>query len=89
MNQLIVRPIDDDRYSAISQMLYIRSLKDYNPALYEREVINFKIRHYAKGFASITQAFCNMARAMDEAIENFAANLGRQLRRGLMDNKDG
>ena len=88
MTQLIVRPIDDDRYSAVSQILYLRLLKDYNLALYEREFTNFKIRHYAKGFASIAQAFCNMSRMVNEAIESLAVNLGQQIRRGLMSNKD-
>lgn len=83
MTQLIVRPIDDDRYSKISQAQYIHSLKDYNYNLYKIESAKFVISHYSTGLAKAARAFGEFCTAFDETINKAAKSLGEQVRRGI------
>lgn len=46
MTQLIVRPIDDDRYSKESQFEYVMLLKSYNSPSYSDAFIGFTINNY-------------------------------------------
>lgn len=46
MTQLIVRPIDDDRYSKESQFEYVMLLKHYSSPSYTDAFIKFTLKNY-------------------------------------------
>lgn len=46
MTQLIVRPIDDDRYSKESQFEYVMLLKSYNSPGYTDAFVRFTLKNY-------------------------------------------
>lgn len=47
MKQLIVRPIDDSRYSKESQFAYVMLLKAYSSPCYRDAFVKFTLKNYA------------------------------------------
>ena len=83
MTQLIVRPIDDDRYSKASQAAYIFLLKDYNYNLYKIESAKFIARYYSNAIVNAARVFMNACFALDDMFSAMAKHIGENVKRSI------
>lgn len=68
MTQLIVRPIDDKRYSKNSQLEYVMMLKNYKSPAYSDALIKFSLDNYHEQMSKAANAFAKRARIAVQAI---------------------
>lgn len=70
MNQLIVRPVDDKRYSKSSQLDYVMLLKKHKSPEYSDAFIKFTLVNYHKQMSKAANAFAKRVRVAVQAIAN-------------------
>ena len=70
MNQLMVRPIDDKRYSKSSQLDYVMLLKKHKSPEYSDALIKFTLVHYHEQVSKAANAFAKRLRVSVQAISD-------------------
>lgn len=75
MTQLIVRPIDDKRYSKSSQLEYVMLLKKHKSPEYIDALIKFALTNYHHQARKAVNAF---ARRMRDAIQSIEKSFSKK-----------
>lgn len=70
MNQLMVRPIDDKRYSKSSQLDYVMLLKKHKSPEYSDALIKFTLVNYHEQVSKAANAFAKRVRVAVQAISD-------------------